>query len=535
MTILSLPILAAVWGLSWFVIQDGPLYIYNAHILVESLRSNSIFHQFYALRWYPLPYWGAYALLMGLLPVLPERLADQILITLCSVGFVAALAWLRWRVVGWQGMAVVAPIAVLLSMNMHWLFGLYSFLLGACLYLITLGVWWKNRDQLGLKRSLLLSLLLIAGYFCHLVSVGITVIGLGVLAVMTPGAGWFRRVFWTALSILPLVPLMLMYRSLMQSAGEVQTAWGGLTDPLSVKSWLWYFRLADFLLLQYPGMPIPEGGIREFLFNAPEPSIWAGIGLLALLIAPLSFRGPRDRSFIKTHRGWIILVCALIGGGFFGPSAFGEGHGGFLRERLLFVGFATLAAIMRVKPKRILTWIGMAGIIIALALQMGLMWDYALTSNRCVSAFMEVKPYVGTGKRVAALMVNPGGRFRASPMPHISNMLGVRTSNLVWNNYGPAIYFFPIRFLREEDSRLAEEIGNNLQFYDFLNPETVDYALDDWESLMEESQSQIDVLVVWHATPEIDEINRQWFNPHPVFANEDVKVLVHSPTEKPPQ
>src|SRR4029079_12219335 len=108
--------------------------------------------------------------LTGLMSLLSDRTADRILMTITSVGFASAIVWLRYRVAGWGGLAIIAPLAVILSLNMLWLLGLYSFLMGACLMLITLGVWWMWRDKMGLAQALIISSLLLIGYLSHLVS-----------------------------------------------------------------------------------------------------------------------------------------------------------------------------------------------------------------------------------------------------------------------------------------------------------------------------------------------------------------------------
>jgi hypothetical protein len=424
-------------------------------------------------------------------------------------------------------MAIVAPLAVILSINVLWLFGLYSFLLGVGLYLVTLAIWWAERDRLGAKRAALLAALLIVGYFCHLVSMGLTVIGLGTLALVTPGERWRRRALWTAASIAPLIPLIILYRSLMQAAGEVRAEWSLLESPLSIWSWLTYIRIPDFLLIHYPEAAVEPGSLRATLFHMPEPTLWVVIGVVLLLIAPLLVRKERDWSFAREHRGWIALVALLLIAGFFGPDKFGGAHGGFLRERILLVGFATLVPVLRVDRRQVLSWAGCAFITFATVAQIALLWDYALTSNRLVGAFMEAGPHAGENRRVAALMTNPGGQFRASPITHISNLLGVGTGNVVWNNYGPALYYFPVRFRDQEDGPRSMEIGNDLQYFDFDNPETAAAALSGWEAMLEKNHSHIEVLVVWQTTPEIDEINSKWFSPEPVFANEHVKVLTH--------
>ena len=79
-------------------------------------------------------------------------------------------------------------------MNFAWLLGFTSFLLGSCLFPITLGVWWEGRYRLSLVRIAVLSALLCVGYFCHLVSLGLTVVGLVVLAVAGPVPCWKRTI-----------------------------------------------------------------------------------------------------------------------------------------------------------------------------------------------------------------------------------------------------------------------------------------------------------------------------------------------------
>lgn len=519
--------LVAIWSLPGFFVQDSPLYLYNSHIMLESFRSSSPFHQYLALEWTPLPYWGAYALLMALMPIIPARAADQVLMTLTSVGFASALMWLRWRVAGWQGASLVAPLAIVLSINILWIYGLHSFLLGAILYLITLAFWWRVREGMGAKHALMLAALLIAGYFCHLVSIGLTVIGIIVLAIATPGPGFRSRVKWTALSIIPLIPLIVIYRRMMQAGGEVGIHWMGITDFLSPGDWLTYLSMADIPTIHNNGMEVPGGRFIQMLFNLPPPSRWALIGLLLLVIASALRRSDEDKAFYKEHRGWIALAVVLLVGGFFGPNDIGSGHGGFLRERVVLLGFATVVPVLRVSLKQAVTRIGFLLLMIASIIQVCLFWDYGLRSNILVGEFMKAKPYVGENNRVAAVMVNPGWQYRATPIVHISNMLGIHTGNLIWNNYGPALYYFPVKYRSEEAKSRSLFIGNSIQYYDFISPDNKQAALNDYRAMIEQSHHEIDVLVLWLSTPELEEINRQWFEPQPVYQNEGVKVFRH--------
>src|SRR5262249_53742906 len=121
--------------------------------------------------------------LAGLLAASPAWVADRIMITVTLVGFAAATLWQRWRVSRGRGMCVPALLAALLAMNLTWVLGVSSFPLGACLFPLTLGCWWPYRDRQSPGRVAALSALLMLGYFCHLVSLGLTALGLVILSL----------------------------------------------------------------------------------------------------------------------------------------------------------------------------------------------------------------------------------------------------------------------------------------------------------------------------------------------------------------
>ena len=183
------PAVAAIWLVPWFVTQDGPAHVYNAEILASSVGGfdrTSPWPDFYTVRWQLIPNWAGPVTLAALVAWLPAWVADRIMTSVTLVGFALAILWLRWRVAGGRDLSIAALLASILSMNMAWLFGFTSFILGACLFPITLGVWWPARDRLTLPRLAVLAALLTFGYFCHLVSLGLTVVGLLVLSVAAP-------------------------------------------------------------------------------------------------------------------------------------------------------------------------------------------------------------------------------------------------------------------------------------------------------------------------------------------------------------
>ncbi len=151
------PALTAIWAVPWFVPQDAPAHVYNAQILLWSFDPASPFREVYTVQWQPIPNWAGPLTLTGLVAMLPAWVADRIMTSLTLVFFATAVFWLRWRVAGRRGLRVAALMAALLAMNIAWLFGFSSFMLGACLFPITLGLWWPARDRLSVSRLAVLA------------------------------------------------------------------------------------------------------------------------------------------------------------------------------------------------------------------------------------------------------------------------------------------------------------------------------------------------------------------------------------------
>src|SRR5262249_15672672 len=409
--ILVTPVVAAIWVYPWFVTQDGSIYLYNTHIILESLKSNNPFQDYYSVRWVPLPYWGAYLLLGVLMSIFPDRIADHIIISITSVGFLGCILWLRHRAAGWNGMALIVPFAVILSINLLWLLGFYNFLLGACCYAAALGIWWSGRDKPGPRRALLLAGLLIAGYFCHPVSSGLTAFALVILSLATPGPEWRRRLAWTLTSVLPSVLLIYFYQSLMPIPAETHARWADLADRLSVREWLIYIRAADITPLAYAGPDLFFSHTISRWSHLPAVTTWSILGLILLSLSALPYRGTRKSAVTRgpgiagTMRGWLLVSALFIFCRLFGPTDLGDAQGGYLRQRCLLLGLATAVPIFRAPGKpagleSLLPKLGFAALLIGCVIQLATVWGYAEASNRLAKDFAQAKPYAGTGQRV---------------------------------------------------------------------------------------------------------------------------------------
>jgi hypothetical protein len=211
--------------------------------------------------------------------------------------------------------------------------------------------WWVNRDAMGPKRAVLLAGLLVLGYFCHPLSLLLTALGLVILAVITPGPRWLTRCRWTAMSLMPLPPLGLLYYRLGQAAGAVQPRWRAFPrHSWSLHGWLTYLEREDpFAILLTNPLPLLAWASPWFRFLYPP--LWLTIGGLALVLGTLLASRQQTRPPLRTYRGWIVLAFCLAIGWAVAPQELGEGHGSVIPMRVLPLALIAIVPVLIVDSR----------------------------------------------------------------------------------------------------------------------------------------------------------------------------------------
>jgi len=492
------PALAAVWTHPGFVTQDGPAHLYNAHVLLHA--SDPPFRRAFSVRREPLPNWAGHATLMALAAAFPPRTADRLMTTLTLAGLASATLWLRRRVSGERGDRLASVLSAVLAMNVAWLLGFSGFLLGACLFPVTLGVWWAGRDAgFSARRAGALAGLTALGYFCHLVSLGLTAFGLVVLELFTPGRSRGARAAATGLGLLPLLPLGAVYLALMRRGGGIAPEWKQLRDPFSPRAWFAQLAWVDPVsLARKDALPLWDGAASPW-FGLAAPVLWVAAGLT---LAVLATRPARET------RGWSVLAAALLVGGAAGPDTLGPSHGDYLQQRVVLLGLVALVPVLRLETTGRLGRAAAFALTGALAVQSAFVWDYARVSERTAGAVLRAAGAVGTDRRVASLLIGIKTRFRANPLLHADCALGVGTGNVIWGNYETRFYYFPVRFRPGFDGPDPAEL-EAIALSD-APAQAADRARR-WASLLDRHRSAIDALVVWGTDPALDALNARSF------------------------
>lgn len=525
------PVLVAIWWIPWFVTVDGPAHTYNAYILIQLLKPNSSFGDLYTVRSYFLPNVGGHFLLMGLMSIFSGRTADRFIISLTFVGFASSIVWLRWQVAGRKGIEMVIPLSVVLGLNWMWTMGFYNFLLGGCLFSVTLGIWWAGRETMRLWRAVALAGLLVVGYLCHLVTLGLTVVALMVLALTTSRENWLRRCIWTGLSLIPLIPLIVIYHGLMRQGGEAHATWTAISKTFSLGKYIKHLLANDPIrIIKIDSLPFVESHSPWFILLSP--AVLVTVAILLLVATTIFAQRKVSNRPAASRRAWAILPLILFIGWLIGPDDFGEAHGLFLRERVLLLGLVSLVPILVFDLKMVSARLALVILATATAFQIAATWDYALSSNRWASDFVQAKPHLGTGQRVKTLLVfgfddsKITGHFRDSPLFNLSDLFGVDTENIIWDNYEAISYIFPVGYRDELTRKQASKMVNMRLVF----PNSNDVAakrLDEWSQLLAGSHTSIDMLVVWGNDPTLNDINKQWYDPNPVFEGGKIRVFRH--------
>jgi hypothetical protein len=505
--LLLLPTLQAIWSFPGFVTQDGPAHLYNSQILLESLRQgqDSPYARAFEPRWKVLPNWAGHLLQMSLLAGLSPRAADRMMLTLTLIFPIAAALWLRWRVAGPRGFLRAAILILLLGLNLPWLLGFQSFLLGLGIGLVTIGAWWGPRGGNGLawQRTAVVAALLVIGFFCHPISLGLTVLTLLVLPLGFGKVEGAKRLRASLLAMLPLFPLGMAYMLQIGSGGSIAPMWETSGFPQRPSAWPAQFFWADPITLSRKDrLPFVESTSRLYALAAPV--FWMAVGLALCVVAVWANGLLRVDS--RRGRVWISLVFALVLGGAIAPDTLGPNHGNYLPQRVVLFGLFLLAVAIPLSGKRSPAGracldLGTGMLAVALLLQSAFVRDYAITANRFTNEFLAASSFVGRDQRVATLFVNPRGPYRSNPLLHVDNLLGIGSGNIMWSNYEAGHYYFPVR-VREDIAHPPVGEFERISLMD--DPRDLEHRAREWGELLDGHHAEIDVVLMRGRDPALD-------------------------------
>ena len=313
--------LALLWSFPFIPTQDGPGHQAVAFILRQYDQPDAgLLRQYYRLNQEALPNWFVFFLMSRVLSFVSVPMAEKILLTayvlLLPLSVRYALTAIDRRA------AFLSILSFPFTYNFLFQMGFFNFCFSLAAFFFTLGFWLKHQERMTPPRIAALALLILWVYFCHPVTLVMTVVALFSLA------GWRRLVEkgklvagarrWLLAPVLASLPALVLMASFVGrragAAVSMLPLWAkvkhlaGLYSLASLSRWT--ILLAGVLVLLFAVLTLVCLRARRWRpFAAGDGFLW-----LAAIFALIFFAAPSDLAgggFIN-HRLNLFPFLALI-------------------------------------------------------------------------------------------------------------------------------------------------------------------------------------------------------------------------------
>ena len=519
--------MSPVWGVTYFVNQDGSGHVQTASLMGQLLAGNEAAAGFYKFNSIAVPNSSGHWILLFLLQIFPAFTVTKIFVSLSFAMFVGGAGWLRFQTAGPEGVKTSLMIGAALGFNWLWLVGFYNFTLGVICLMFVIGYFYRRVDRIGIADTILLSLLLMLVYFSHIVTFLILAGSIFVIILFTPGVRRTRTLLFAFFAVLPILPFALKFRSTNEDG--FSPVWRGLDNAYSLTSWIHQMRIVDpFIIISrktFPFVNEVSGGFAVF-----TPVLWIFIAFLCLTLASSVYYRKHPES-LRPFAAFFVLVAGAMVLALFGPDDFSLTNGGVLRERFFICGLLFCIPLFRSAYSVWLKWAAQTCLLFVVAFQTMAVWEYALNSDKQSKIFMSASDLIRNSPSSAMITVKDGSlRFHADPVPQLNCYNGIGTNNIVWDNYEFGHYLFP---LITKDP-MGRQFIHDLTGSQYLGKDDADDAFGGYETKLARINSglaiyndRIETIVLWGRDERIEAILSKWYNTEPYFENGKLRLFHH--------
>lgn len=515
-----------VWAFEYYINQDGSAHLYSSFLMLELFKGNQPFNEIIAFNSFSIPNSSGHWLMAVLLNFLSPFLVTKIIVSLTFAVFVGSVGWLRIQTVGREGVKTSLLLGAALGFNWLWLVGFYNFLLGVGCFVFSVGLFFRWREEMNVRRAAIFAMLFLLAYFSHIVSFAVLAGSILLLVFSAQNANPKRNLLFILCALLPVLPLVIIYKSISAGGGGFFPVWRNLENPFSIVSWLTQIRTADlFIIISRKSFPFAAANSKFFaLFT---PLLWILAALFSLTAATLLGKNKTD-NFSPTTKIFAVLFCSLVILAIFAPDDFGLNNGSVLRERLLLCGFVLFIPLFHAEKHLYLKRFAQFCLLFVTVFQTLALWDYARQTDLEAREFLSAKSVItANDKSAAVILVGDGLRFNSTPTSMMNNILATEINQVIWDNYEIGHYLFPIVAKNVADKQFVFELTQRTTFR--LNDPGIDFEakLSGLESVLTENHQKIDKLLLWGNNSRVEVVLAKWFAPEPIFENGRVRVFRH--------
>ena len=390
-----------LWIFKYVPSLDGPQHLYNSNVLVQLIKGNGLFIEFFRVNEVIVGYWTGHFALTFFNLFLPAWLAEKMLLSVYVIGVVISFRYLVRGIYPERQNLLVYLIFPFVFHN-YLVLGYYSFSIAVIFFFWAFGYWIRHSHKFRWKEMALFGALVLGVFLSHglvflffaaafLVYFMVTAI----FSVVTGEKGFtskelFARLWRLAVSVIPALFLWVVYiRTVM-----------GINSRISAASY-YKMELVSFILR-----------IRQLVgFNHEMESHAYRVlfGLLALLSLVVFINYIRRRIqgeghwielFNRSH-AWVFISLMFLVAYFFAPDRISAGS---LTNRFGLFLFLSLLVCLATQP--LPKWTQL----LALLVVMGVMGttriihiDFLSKLNHDISEIQEMSPYMEDGSTVVSI------------------------------------------------------------------------------------------------------------------------------------
>ena len=351
--------LAPLWIFTYFPSQDGPSHTYNAFTLKEYHKhENYTMRDVWKLNITIFPNWLSHITLAALLYIFPPILSEKILLTF-AVGLVPISFFYFLNAVHNRGF-LFGWLGFLFSYNYLLFMGFYNFALSIAFFFFSFGYWWKHKDNLRVNHLIVLYLLLLVTYLCHIVSYGLVLLGMSVAATCLWGGEAIAKT-WRE-------------RNVSGPASMLVGFVAGLKPLLRFFLYMVpvYFVLMDYYLQSLKdhqsGNHRGTDWISDYFWGVKSIVYFTdwhiGVHQVLLSVLSLIYRVRRKQWFQASDPFLLIAILFTI---MFTKAPWGFGPGGWINDRIHIYIPLMLAAWLVPDMRKFLRY-GFTGVLVAICL-----------------------------------------------------------------------------------------------------------------------------------------------------------------------
>ena len=515
-----------IWAVNYFINQDGSAHLYSSFLMLELLKNNPNVSEFYALNSFVIPNSSGHWLMVLLLNFFSPFIVTKIIVTLTFASFVASIGWLRLKTVGTDGLKTSFLIGAALGFNWLWFVGFYNFLIGVCCFVLTVGLFFNWREKMNLRRTIILSILFLLTYFSHIVSF-VVLAGSVVMLVFSASKPNIKRNFiYVLVALLPILPLIIIYKFSSAGGGEFFPVWRSLENPFSLSSWLSQIRTVDpFIIISRKSFPFLNG--TSIYFAIFTPILWILTAFILLTVASFNEKDKADL-LSKSNLVFAFLLFSLVFAAIFAPDDFGLTNGSVLRERLLLCGMIFFVPLYRAGNSIYLKKFAQFCLLFIIVFQTLVLWEYSFkTDAEATDFFAAQNAILPDDKLASVVLIEESTRFHSIPLPMMNNYLGIGSNRIVWDNYEIGHNLFPVIAKDSSVKQFVFSLTRTNAFSQNDSKEIFDEKLVRLDSFLSENHSKIITLVVWGKDSRIETIIGKWYESKPFFENEHTRLFHH--------